>query len=596
MTTARLTAILEANSAKFEEGIKRAEKSLLSFGNVFKVTLQSAAIRKALDTIGEGLKGMTIGAAENIDKTAKAARSLGENIRQFQAQSLVAREAGVSQEAYATAVAKSGKALVDATRGSKEQSRAFAALKLDTAELLKLSPGQRFEEIAVALSKIENPTQRTTLALQLFGKAGLAVVPMLEDFRAKAEEARAFNDKFNISLSQIDARNVEEANDTMGRVRQAAEGLGNTIAVRLSPLVTELGNQLLNAGVDGKTFGDAVTASMNTVAAVVDVARIGFTGLRLVISDMTLAVAKFMVDANYQIFEFAKSMQAAGGAFAPLGEKIEGAMRAAAVPMQTWALGVKAANDELHKQADEFEFVYDKIQKIQADADARARAAESKGLGGGKGGLFDPDAIEAGTGKIGKLSDALKKAEKDAGQMGDAMAGAFERLSNAVMDGTFSLKMLGQEAIKIFSTLLRNQAGGDVFSGTINNFGGALGSGIGSLFSGFGNLISGFLPSFDAGTNYVQRSGLAMIHEGEAIVPAQANRGWSGGGPMVNVTVVTPPGAQVTEQTEQRNSAGGVDMRVVIEDMVAGVLSDPRSKPSRTLRNNFGVTPQLRNR
>jgi hypothetical protein len=53
------------------------------------------------------------------------------------------------------------------------------------------------------------------------------------------------------------------------------------------------------------------------------------------------------------------------------------------------------------------------------------------------------------------------------------------------------------------------------------------------------------LASFAVGTDYVPRTGLALIHEGEAITPASQNRG-GGGGLHVhfNVSAVDAPGVQ----------------------------------------------------
>jgi hypothetical protein len=51
-----------------------------------------------------------------------------------------------------------------------------------------------------------------------------------------------------------------------------------------------------------------------------------------------------------------------------------------------------------------------------------------------------------------------------------------------------------------------------------------------------GPAISAILPSFDVGSSYVPRDMVAMVHQGERIVPAEQNRNW-GGMPASNVTV-----------------------------------------------------------
>ena len=67
---------------------------------------------------------------------------------------------------------------------------------------------------------------------------------------------------------------------------------------------------------------------------------------------------------------------------------------------------------------------------------------------------------------------------------------------------------------------------------------GAAEGGIASLvFGGIGKLLGGVL-GFDQGTNYVTQSGLAVIHQGESIVPAAEGSGpYTGGGGVQNISL-----------------------------------------------------------
>ena len=67
--------------------------------------------------------------------------------------------------------------------------------------------------------------------------------------------------------------------------------------------------------------------------------------------------------------------------------------------------------------------------------------------------------------------------------------------------------------------------------------------------------MAGLVAAADVGTNYVARTGLAVIHMGEAVVPAQFNTPFSGAGigntPPVTVNV-TNNGAMSNYQIQQQ--------------------------------------------
>ena len=78
---------------------------------------------------------------------------------------------------------------------------------------------------------------------------------------------------------------------------------------------------------------------------------------------------------------------------------------------------------------------------------------------------------------------------------------------------------------------------GDVV-GKVGDVAGGIGEGVGDFFGGIGENVGGFFskfPSFDVGTNYVPKDMLAMVHEGEAIIPKAYNNGSMGAGVTVNV-------------------------------------------------------------
>jgi len=101
-----------------------------------------------------------------------------------------------------------------------------------------------------------------------------------------------------------------------------------------------------------------------------------------------------------------------------------------------------------------------------------------------------------------------------------------EIASNKLMEKIFDV-----DAVKKFAdAFASNSTGSETGTGILSSIGGGLSSlfsggsgGSGGLLSSLGSAISSFIPSFDVGTNFIPADTLAVVHKGEAIVPAKYN-------------------------------------------------------------------------
>lgn len=362
------------NDASFADGAKRSSKALKEFGDVASKATKLAA--GAIAAAGAAITALTIKQLNAIDSTVKLSRSLGIANESFQALARVADEAGVDQDALTALITKSQKAIVDASRATDQSSNAFKRLGLNTKELLELEPDQQFQKIEEALAKIENPTLRTATALEIFGKQGRIAANVSEDLSAKINEAREFNDKFGISVSNIDARKVEEANDTFARLGSALGGIGNIIAVQVAPLITAMSQALLDSGIDGQTAGNAIKSALEGAGAVIDIVRKGVLGLRAIFVRAAQGILELGVkfqEASVAIAEFQDSIFSTDSNTAGLKQA-----RASLEDARNLAGGAADEYARLEAEAANFETTSQKVAKIQDEASSRAIQAEQK--------------------------------------------------------------------------------------------------------------------------------------------------------------------------------------------------------------------------
>lgn len=621
--TARLNAYLNANTSEFEAGLKNAARQVGNF---------TGKAQGAFSKFGGVVAGVATGAfvafvanqAKVIDETRKAAGSLNIQLEAFQALARVADEAGVEQEALTKAMTKTQQVIVEAANGNKTYQESLNTLGLSTKELLTLSPDQQFIKFADALAKIENPTQRVSLAMDIFGKQGRAIINLLPQLSEKIEEARQFNEKFNISLSDIDAMKVEEANDTFGRLIAAVGGFGNTVAVEVAPAITALSNAILQAGVDGEEFTKVTRAGIFGVLAVVDGLRLSFQGLKIaflaVATGIQEAIYKFILEPLSQIDESISNIARRFGK--DFGE----------TPIQKftkdWKTGVdqgKKATADAITELDKFNFSWNVFNEEQTKATERARESnkEFNKMNDTFNGISE-SLEDAGKNKLQDVIDDLKFSTEQLSRNNEQQE-IYNNLRRAGVDADTAA---GDQVRELTSTFVglqkqtqRNEAAADGLLDAFGSFfesaidgsksfsesltdlaksvadliwqiqvldplkdaltGGTGVSWIDSLFGGGGasssvqsdfidlsfdssmlDLFSDGMPSFATGSRYIPRDMNARLHRGEMIIPrSEVGKGVSSGDVIIN----NNNGSRVSGRRDQ--STG--NLRIEIDEAIA---------------------------
>lgn len=195
----------------------------------------AGVVAAGMVTAGAALAAFTRASMDNIDALSKQARVAGVSVAQFQAMALVAEEAGVSSETLSKSLVKMQDNIVSLGRGGAEQARAFGNLGLSFRQIADLKANEQFAAIAAKIDAIADPTQKVAAALDIFGKSGAETLLMMSGYKTAVAEATAYQREFGIAVSDVDAQNIEAANDAMGRIGVAIGGIGNQLAVTFAP-------------------------------------------------------------------------------------------------------------------------------------------------------------------------------------------------------------------------------------------------------------------------------------------------------------------------------------------------------------------------
>lgn len=205
--------------ANFATGLRTAGLGMMAFGTAIVAPITMAAQQYA----AAGARYLQI-----------AART-GMAVQQISTLEYAARASGIAIEAMESAIAKMQRQIVAAAGGSYEAAAGLARLGLTAQDLARLTPEQQFLRIGDALSKVANPTERAALAMELFGGAGTAMLPLLENgaegIRKLQERAAALGSQ----MSEQDARAAAEFNRRLIDLREVTTNLWTTIGSAVLP-------------------------------------------------------------------------------------------------------------------------------------------------------------------------------------------------------------------------------------------------------------------------------------------------------------------------------------------------------------------------
>lgn len=590
-------------SAELKQVGENGEKSFKKLGGAVDMTsvrlaqVAKIASRSALALAAAAGAAVTLGLRQMavIDQNAKMARSFNITNEEMAAMGLVAAEGGSSLERLVSAMSPLQEKIAKAANGNKAWREEFDRLGISIDDLLKMSPAEQFAEVAEALAEVENTTLRNGIAAKIFGgDVGRELIPMLDDYKAKVTEAAEFNRRFNISLSDIDAAKVEEANDAWARAKSIVTGLGNTIAVGLAPIITAVSNLLIDAGVDGKAFGEAVRYGMGLAATAMDIVRVGILGIRISINSVIFGVTSLVAKVTDDLATLDEGIAKTISKIPGITVEADGKMRALADGFKKSA---KESADEVKRLADElvnFESTSSKINRINAEAEERARKSGGRVMPTIAGIAIDPAAAEEAkklAKETKKAGDAAKEAQRNFDSMVDGIIDDLKR-------GEFSLERFADFAVEQLKIVLsaKNKAGTGTVGGDLAGdvFGGLF-SGIGGFFKGIfgfeqGGVMTGRGPlplkTYSMG-GIANSPQLAMYGEGrrpEAYVPLPDGRTipvtMTGGG--LNVIINNNANVAVRAQPV-RNSGPVKEFRIEIDEIAASLASDPGSRFSRAL-------------
>lgn len=97
---------------------------------------------------------------------------------------------GVGADKVGTSINKLQKFITDASDGAGKQAEIMATLGVSMQDLQGKTPTEQMQVFAQKLAGIQDPTQRAALAMEVFGKSGGQLLPLLNNFSGELDAAK----------------------------------------------------------------------------------------------------------------------------------------------------------------------------------------------------------------------------------------------------------------------------------------------------------------------------------------------------------------------------------------------------------------------
>lgn len=246
MNVGTLTIEMAANVARLANDMQKAqstvEGAMKKISSAAKVGLASLAAGVSV----AGLTAFVRSAINAADEMSKLSQKTGVAVKDLAGLQLAYQQSGIQAGALQTSMAK-------LAQGMAKGNDAFAAMQLSTknADGSLKSTRDMLGEVADKFASYKDGAEKTAIAMELFGRAGAEMIPLLNGGAAGLAEFDAMAQQLGLTMDEATAKSAEKFNDTLDLVSMGVSGVGTQIAAQLLPTLTGLAGEFLTTMTSG---------------------------------------------------------------------------------------------------------------------------------------------------------------------------------------------------------------------------------------------------------------------------------------------------------------------------------------------------------
>ena len=231
-----LALVLKLVADEFQRELKNSQGALAGFSDFLKDW------RTQVVAAGTALFALAKQTANFGAEALKGAQKAGATVETFSALSHAAKMADLDNQQLITGLKSLSQNMAEAARGTGDGAGIFRALGVSaTTATGQLRPtADVLLELADVFAKSADGAGKADVAVRLFGKAGLDLIPFLNQGKAGINELMAEAQRLGVVLSKEDAEAANKFNDELNKLQASMQGLALQGGKPLVSVMTEL--------------------------------------------------------------------------------------------------------------------------------------------------------------------------------------------------------------------------------------------------------------------------------------------------------------------------------------------------------------------
>lgn len=237
-----VAAKLRLDSGDFEKNLRKmdhegkgfADSLAKSFDKVKKIAVAIGSVF-AVKKVADGLWSLANAAAQAGDKIDKQSQALGMSRQAYQEWDYILSQSGASIDSMGVSMKTLNSALLESSDDTK---KALSKLHLSTTELKHMSQEDAFKKVVEAFQKLPAGAQKSALAVQLFGRNGQELLPLLNSSTESIDELRKKANELGLVMSDEDVNASVAFGDALDTLKRTFTSFKYRFGAQILPALT----------------------------------------------------------------------------------------------------------------------------------------------------------------------------------------------------------------------------------------------------------------------------------------------------------------------------------------------------------------------